>query len=156
MTLDLSRVYRFHVWNMAKIHQWFNEGDSLPFYRAWLRAEHLLRLDILLAEHREAFGTKREPLFGITGLNHLVFSRTGWSPDRVQQLSFADILLVLQKDLANVKIPEMVLELPDSVRWSDEYELYGQTEYRIELPPCLESEWNYTQAEKAQGLRKPE
>ncbi|MCZ0714391.1 hypothetical protein [Klebsiella quasipneumoniae] len=156
MTLDLSRVYRFHVWKMAKIHNWFTEGDSLPFYRAWLRAEHLLRLDILLAEHREAFGTKWEPLFGRKGLNHLVFSRTGWGPDQVQQLSFADILLVLQKDLAAVKIPEKVLELPDSVRWTDEYELYGQTEYRIELPPCLEREWDHTQAEKAQGLRKPE
>lgn len=156
MAFDFSRVYRFHVWKLAEIHNWFTEGDSVPCYRAWLRAEHLLRLDILLAEQRDALGTKWEPLFGRAGLNHLVFSRTGWSPAQVQQLSFADILLVLQKDLVAVKIPEKVLGLPDSVLWSDEYELYGQTEYRIELPPYLESEWDHTHAEKAQGLRKPQ
>ncbi|MBL5825389.1 ECs1072 family phage-associated protein [Serratia fonticola] len=150
----LAQLYRNHVWSIAKTKGWHTEGDAMPTYRAWIRAEQMLRLDVLIIEHRNQFATAWEPLLGYKALTHLLFVRTGWSPQEIEKLSFSETLLVLQQDLVNVQIPQGVLIVPDSVRWSLECEVSQQDPCRIEWPPCSEDEWDPTLAEKAQGWRR--
>ncbi|MFG0814712.1 hypothetical protein [Raoultella sp. FYR_9] len=150
----MQLLFRDHALNIARVKGWSVEGEGQPFYKAWLHAEQLLRLDILIIEHRKAFATDWQPLLERDALNHLLFARTGWVPTQIKQLSFADILFVLHEDLKAVKIPQEALELPESVKSGMAYEIHHQEPYRTELPPCSEDEWDPTRSEIIQGLRK--
>lgn len=46
----LKSLYQAHVLNVAATNRWCNSPEMLPDYRAWLRAETYLRLDILISE----------------------------------------------------------------------------------------------------------
>ncbi|EKQ7231422.1 TPA: hypothetical protein L9Q10_003111 [Klebsiella pneumoniae] len=151
---QIKSLLRAHAFHISRVKGWCTEGEGQPFYKAWLHAEQLLRLDMLIIGHRKAFATNWQPLLGKDALNHLLFARTGWMPTQIEQLSFADILLVLHEDLIGVQIPPEALELPDSVTSGMAYEIHSQEPYRTELPPCSEDEWDPTRSEIAQGLRK--
>ncbi|MFZ4219179.1 ECs1072 family phage-associated protein [Enterobacter ludwigii] len=154
-TNTLKSLLRSHALHVAEVKGWASEGEGQPFYRAWLHAELLLRLDMLIIEHRKAFATDWQPLPGEEALNHLLFVRTGWTPNQIKSLSFDDILLVLHEALKALHIPPEVLDLPEQVKGGRAYELHRSEPYRIELPPCSKKEWDPTLSEKAQGLRKP-
>ncbi|WP_139789870.1 ECs1072 family phage-associated protein [Klebsiella quasipneumoniae] len=156
MAIDYAKIFISHVRNVSKANKWLTEGEAVPTYRSWIRAEQLLRLDVVLIKHRERYSAPWEPLFGQNGITHLFATRYGWSPEQVRMLSFADVLLSLQQDLAEVDIPPEVLALPEYVRQSDEFEILSRGQYRTELPPCQEHEWDHTIAERDQGQRKPQ
>ncbi|HFX6862417.1 TPA: hypothetical protein ACIFNG_004100, partial [Klebsiella pneumoniae] len=142
MAIDYAKIFISHVRNVSKANKWLTEGEAVPTYRSWIRAEQLLRLDVVLIKHRERYSAPWEPLFGQNGITHLLATRYGWSPEQVRMLSFADVLLSLQQDLAEVDIPPEVLALPEYVRQSDEFEILSRGQYRTELPPCQEHEWD--------------
>lgn len=149
----LQSLFESHSRNIAKAHGWFSRGEALPTFKAWLRAEQLVRLDVLLAEHRVEYASLWEPLLGGRALTHLLYLRTGWSPDQISQLLLDDILLLLQLDLAVVNIPEEELRYPDYVQ--AELKQLIQGPYQIEWPHHSEEEWDPSLCEIAQGLRKP-
>lgn len=148
----LQSLFKTHAYHIASVKRWGSEGENIPYYKAWLHAELLLRLDMLLIEHRKQFATSWEPLLGRTGLNHLLFVRAGLTPPQVTQLSFDEILLVLHQDLKDVNIPAEAVKLPDSVLEGRAFEIHRKSPGQTELPPCSEDEWDPTFSEKAQGL----
>ncbi|MGK0688437.1 ECs1072 family phage-associated protein [Serratia marcescens] len=149
----LQSLFRKHAYHVASVKGWLSEGDGPPFYKAWLHAELLLRLDLLIFEHRKEAATAWEPLLGRRALNHLLFVRTNLTPEQIARLSFDEILLVLHQDLKAVNIPPEVLVLPDFVRNGLAFEIHHRSPGQTELPPCSEDEWDPTFAEIAQGLR---
>ncbi|EAW9081584.1 hypothetical protein AABH71_005461 [Salmonella enterica] len=152
---QIKSLFKAHAFHIARVKGWSTEGEGQPFYKAWLHAEQLLRLDMLIIEYRKAFATDWQPLLGFDALNHLLFSRTGWPPTEIKQLSFAEILLVLHEDLKALQIPPESLELPDSVTTGVACEIHRREPYRTELPPCSADEWDPTRSEIIQGLRNP-
>ena len=151
----LKSLYHKHAYKVAVVRSWSSEGEGIPHYKAWLHAEQLLRLDILIIEHRKKFTTPWEPLLGKRALNHLLFVRTGWSPSVISQLSFEDMLLGLHQDLVNLDIPSEILELPENIKQSRAFAIHNQEPHRTQLLPFLEQEWDPTLSEVIQGIRKP-
>lgn len=151
----LKSLFTQHARNIARYRKWSSEGEFIPTLKSWLRAEQFLRLDMLIMRYRNKHPSAWAPMKGFDALNQLVFSRTGWTLDRITQLSFADKLFVLHQDLADVNIPPAALELPESVTKLLEHALHERELYQTEWPPCSEEEWDPTLSEIAQGLRKP-
>ncbi|HCU0428835.1 hypothetical protein I5Q42_06290 [Serratia marcescens] len=149
----LQSLFQKHAYHIARVKGWCSEGEGIPYYKAWLHAEILLRLDLLIIEHRKKYATDWEPLLGDRALSHLIFVRTGWSPIQITALSFSETLLVLQQDLIAVNILPGVLSLPASVRNGRAFEIHHQYPGHTELPPCSVEEWDPTLSEIAQGLR---
>ncbi|MBG2634454.1 hypothetical protein I4552_26100 [Klebsiella michiganensis] len=149
----LQSLFESHARNIARAHGWHSRGETLPTFKAWLRAEQLVRLDMLLAEHREEYSSLWEPLLGKRVLTHFLHLRTGWSPEQISQLSLDDALLLLQQDLVVVNIPGEELLYPAYVQ--AELQQLIQCSYQIEWPPHLDEEWDPSFCEIALGLRKP-
>lgn len=150
----LQSLFESHARNVAKVNQWHSQGDALPTLKAWIRAEQLVRLDVLLMEHRQEYATDWEPLLGRNAITHLMFLRTGWPLDQISHLSFDEILLVLHLDLIKVRIPPEEIQVPQYIA----YELQQRKllPYQIEWPPHSEEEWDPLLCEIALGLRRPE
>ncbi|EMW2203321.1 MULTISPECIES: ECs1072 family phage-associated protein [Enterobacteriaceae] len=151
----LKSLFTQHARNIARYRKWSSEEDFIPALQSWLRAEQFLRLDILIMRYRNKHPSVWAPMKGFDALNQLVFSRTGWMPARISQLSFAEKLFVLHRDLADVNIPQEVLELPALVTESLKHAMHEQELYQTEWPPCSEEEWDPSLSEIAQGLKKP-
>ncbi len=149
----LNSLFHSHALKVSVVNNWVLDREGIPSLKAWIRAEMLVRLDVLIINHRKEFESDWCHLSGKTALRHLVFIRTGWTLEQIDKLSFPDMLFVLQQDLKAVNIRQEIFELPDAVRNSRSAAIYLQDQYRIELPPCSEQEWDHTLAEKAQGLR---
>ncbi|AYO37217.1 hypothetical protein [Serratia sp. P2ACOL2] len=148
----LQSLFRKHANHIARVKGWSSEGEGIPYYKAWLHAEILLRLDLLIIEHRNKYSADWEPLLGGRALSHLIFVRTGWSPTQITALSFSETLLVLHQELIALNIPMEVLVLPDSVRDGLAFEIHHQYPGQTALPPCSEDEWNPSFSEITQGL----
>ncbi|WP_368763437.1 ECs1072 family phage-associated protein [Klebsiella variicola] len=148
----LQSLFESHARNVAKVNKWYSKGDALPTLKAWIRAEQLVRLDVLLMKHRKEYATDWEPLLGANAVTHLMFLRTGWTPELISHLSFDDILLVLQQDLAGVKIPEGEIQVPQYV--AAELQQLKLLPYQIEWPPHSKGEWDPSLCETALGLRR--
>lgn len=149
---ELQELFNYHARKVAISQKWYTE-DGAPTLKAWVRAEQLVRLDFLLNLHRKEHGTLWEPLSGNKALTHLLFVKTGWSPEQISLLSFEEILLVLQQDLVTANIPEGELQYPQHIS----YDLMQKQRqpYQIEWPPHLADEWDPVRYEIIQGLRKP-
>jgi hypothetical protein len=63
MAIDYAKIFISHVRNVSKANKWLTEGEAVPTYRSWIRAEQLLRLDVVLIKHRERYSAPWEPLF---------------------------------------------------------------------------------------------
>lgn len=149
----LQGLFESHASNIAKVKGWYSHGEHTPTLKAWVRAEQFVRLDILLMEHRQEFATQWEPLLDYSALTHLVFVRTGWTPEQISHLSFDEILLVLQRDLSKVNISSEELQYPEDV--ANELQEMRQSQRQIEWPPHSDEEWDPSFCEIAMGLRKP-
>lgn len=152
--LKLTTLFREHAYQVAMKNGWHTEGECIPTYRAWLRAEQFLRLDILLAEHRAKYATLWEPMPSRKALHHYLFVHNELTPKQTNQLSLAEILLVLHADLAGVNIPEEVLESPCNGTRDPLAVLHEKFPLQTELPLCSDDEWDPLLAEKVLGLRK--
>lgn len=146
---SLYQKHASHAWNNRKRKL---NGDHSIDIEAYMRAEQLLRLDIALEKHRSIYATQWEPLAGITALNHLLFVRTGWTPQQIEALSFGDILLLLLKDLGDVSIPKGTTQLP--ARLEKENEALKRAGHQILLPPCSPEEWDHSLYEKLKDEHK--
>ena len=149
----LQSLFHKHAHHIANVKGWRSEGESTPFYKAWLHAELLLRLDLLIIEHRKESATTWEPLLGERGLNHLLLTRKNLTLGQIKLLSFDEILLVLHEDLKALDIETETLALPEAVKNGQAFEIHRQSPGQIELPPCSKDEWDPKLAEIAQGLR---
>ncbi|HAU3136269.1 TPA: hypothetical protein JDD40_002311 [Salmonella enterica subsp. diarizonae] len=157
MKLNLQNLYDDHARNVAKVNDWYDDKGAI-LYSAFIRAEQLLRLDILIAQYQEKFPTPWTPMTGRAAINHLLFSKTSREPDlveKVRQIAFPDIFFLLHEDLATVDIGGKALEVPGFVSDSREYRDHMEEKLHIELPPCSEAEWDWTLAGKNQVLNKP-
>ncbi|EQA4952885.1 ECs1072 family phage-associated protein [Salmonella enterica subsp. diarizonae serovar 47:i:z53] len=157
MKLKLQDLYDAHARHVAEVNDWYDEKGKMPLYRAFVRAEQLLRLDVLIAQYQDKFATTWEPVIGRVAINHLLFSKTSREPDQVEKvrkIAFPDIFFLLHEDLVNVEIPSGTLELLDSVKQSQEYLRHYTERYPIELPPCSENEWDHLLSMKHQVKRK--
>ncbi|HAO0321295.1 TPA: hypothetical protein IGZ64_001071 [Escherichia coli] len=157
MKLNLQNLYNDHARNVARVNNWYCNTGS-PLYSAFIRAEQLLRLDMLIIQYQKKFPTPWEPVNGRVAINHLLFSKTSREPDlveKVRRIAFPDIFFLLHEDLATVDIGDTPLEVPEFVNNSREYRDYTEEKRHIELPPCSEAEWDWTLAGKHQVLNKP-
>lgn len=149
----LQSLFESHARNIARAHGWHSRGETLPTFKAWLRAEQLVRLDVLLMEHRQEYATDWEPLLGHNAITHLMFLRTGWTPEQISHVSFDEILLVLHLDLVKVRIPPEEIQVPQYV--AAELQQLKLLPYQIEWPPHSKEEWDPSLCETALGLRRP-
>ncbi|ECU0308047.1 hypothetical protein C3U64_06700 [Salmonella enterica subsp. enterica serovar Stanley] len=155
--IDMFSLLRKHAAHIASKKDWFSDTKkTMPSLKAWLHAEQLLRLDLLLIRYREKFATVWEPLSGRRALNHLLFVRTNWPPAQISELSFDHILLILHEDLTSLGEDMDLPGLPDHVKTERDYAIHKNVPYRTGLIPCTEDEWDHTLCEIVQGLRIPE
>ncbi|ECI7782142.1 hypothetical protein E1578_23350 [Salmonella enterica subsp. enterica] len=155
--IDMFSLLRKHAAHIASKKDWFSDTKkTMSSLKAWLHAEQLLRLDLLLIRHREKFATVWEPLSGRRALNHLLFVRTNWPPAQISELSFDHILLILHEDLTSLGEDMDLPELPANIKSEIGYSAHKDAPYRTGLIPCTEDEWDHTLCEIVQGLRIPE
>ncbi|WP_420378136.1 ECs1072 family phage-associated protein [Yokenella regensburgei] len=131
---------------------WVTQGEGIPDWRAWLRAEQLLRLDLLIMAYNSSQSGDLTPLAGHNAISHILRLQTGLEAAHAASLSFADILHILQPALAAVNIPPEVQVYPEHVARSltNAYE-----EHRVSLPPCSEDEWDPSLSVTLQEMCKP-
>ncbi len=154
---DLKQLLRSHAFHVAEKHNWYCSGENggIPSLMAWLRAEQLFRLDMLLVKHRRSIADLWQQLPGETAFDHFIFTKTLWLPSQIELLSFSEKLWIVQKDLADLRTPEVVVRsIPDVIQEETRQLLRGQSESymlsQIQLPSCLREEWDHSLAMKVQ------
>ncbi|HFF9409309.1 TPA: hypothetical protein ACGFB9_002899 [Escherichia coli] len=148
----LKSLYQAHVLNVAAKNRWCNSPEMLPDYRAWLRAETYLRLDMLInALQKEA--PSIQPLQGVGAVRVLVSHHNALSVTEVRHLSFAELIFLLQPALESANIPPGVIQYPPHVDEQLQDVPYNQ---RAVLPPCSEAEWDHSLLKKYQDLYNPQ
>ncbi|EOG2982317.1 hypothetical protein ACK86M_004930, partial [Salmonella enterica] len=101
--MDSARnLFMAHLFHIANINHWKTTDELLPDYRAWLRADLYLRLDILLLSSQSWHEASRTITEGEGALRHLVSLQTGLSDDYLSQLSFSELLRILRTNLEAV------------------------------------------------------
>ncbi|EEJ5468911.1 hypothetical protein AU693_001837 [Salmonella enterica subsp. diarizonae] len=147
----LKSLYQAHIFHIARIKGWATDGEGVPDYRSWLRAEVYLRLDLLIAELHQSLPTYQGIPEGRAAVNYLVSSRTECSPFEAAQLSFSEALFALRSDLEAVNIPQELLTYPSHVL---EALNNLQSTQHVQLPPCSEDEWDQSYLKKYQEMYK--
>ncbi|EHF6858668.1 hypothetical protein OOO72_003277 [Salmonella enterica] len=147
----LKSLYHAHIFHIARTNGWITDGEGVPDYRAWLRAEIYLRLDLLIAELHQSLPVYHGGPDGRAAVSYLVSSRTGCSPSEASQLSFSEALFALHSDLEAVNIPEEVLAYPPHIQ---DALLSMQSNQHVQLPPCSEAEWDHSYLKKYQEMYK--
>lgn len=147
----LKSLYQAHIFHIARIKGWAINGEGVPDYRSWLRAEVYLRLDLLIAELHQSLPTYQGIPEGRAAVNYLVSSRTECSPSEAAQLSFSEALFALRSDLEAVNIPQELLAYPPHVL-DALHDL--QSNQHVQFPPCSEDEWDQSYLKKYQEMYK--
>lgn len=110
----LKSLYQAHVLNVAATNRWCNSPEMLPDYRARLRAETYLRLDILISELQKETASIHN-LQGIDAVRILVSRHSALSIIEVRHLSFSELIFLLQPALESANIPPEVIQYPPHV-----------------------------------------
>lgn len=142
-----------HLFHVADINNWKATDELLPDYRAWLRADLYLRLDILLLSSQSWHEASRTITEGDVALRRLVSLQTSLSDDCLSQLSFSELLLILRTDLEAVNTQEALPRIPPHV--AHEIEALQPDPHEL-LPPCSVEEWNYSLLMRYQGTYNPQ
>ncbi|ELV1713920.1 hypothetical protein QNR57_003157 [Escherichia coli] len=121
-------------------------------YRAWLRAETYLRLDILISELQKETASIHN-LQGIDAVRILVSRHSALSIIEVRHLSFSELIFLLQPALESANIPPEVIQYPPHVDEQLQDVPYNQ---RAGLTPCSEAEWDHSLLKKYQDLYNPQ
>ncbi|EEC7187121.1 hypothetical protein A8327_004805 [Escherichia coli] len=148
----LKSLYQAHVLNVAATNRWCNSPEMLPDYRAWLRAETYLRLDILISELQKETASIHN-LQGIDAVRILVSRHSALSIIEVRHLSFSELIFLLQPALESANIPPEVIQYPPHVDEQLQDVPYNQ---RAGLTPCSEVEWDHSLLKKYQDLYNPQ
>ncbi|CAD6040699.1 ECs1072 family phage-associated protein [Escherichia coli] len=149
----LKSLYRAHVLKVAAINHWQDGTDEmLPDYRAWLRAETYLRLDMLINALQKEAASIHNPQ-GVGAVRVLVSRHSALSISEVNQLSFSELIFLLQPALESVNIPSEVLWYPPHV---NQQLKSAQDNRHAGLTPCSEVEWDHTLLKKYQDLYNPQ
>nr|WP_318380468.1 hypothetical protein [uncultured Enterobacter sp.]DAL63542.1 MAG TPA_asm: hypothetical protein [Caudoviricetes sp.] len=82
-----------------------------PYYQVQNRAVLIFSLEVILASHREKFGTLASPLKGKIALEHLLLHKYKWPLSEIRSLSLQDALLALQEELVFENLPENAQEV---------------------------------------------
>ncbi|EIT4515427.1 hypothetical protein L2D43_003926 [Escherichia coli] len=149
----LKSLYRAHILKVAATNPWQEGTDEmLPDYRAWLRAETYLRLDMLINDlQKEAPST--QTLQGVGAVRVLVSRHNALSVTEVRQLSFAELIFLLQPALESVNIPSEVFRYPPHVNQQLQA---AQDNRHAGLTPCSEAEWDHSLLKRYQDLYNPQ
>lgn len=150
---SVKSLFMSHLFHITRLNNWTATDENLPDYRAWLRAELYLRLDTLLLSSQNWHKVSREITAGEGALLHLVSLRSEQSVDRLSQLSFAELLRILQPDLEEVNIQWALPGIPPHVSAVLDTQRFDTHEL---LPPCSAAEWNYPLLMKYQGTYSSE
>ena len=111
----MKALYRAHVLRVAFINQWFFGNEQLPDWRAWVRAETYLRLDMLIHELWDAIPETQNHQ-SLAAVQQLVSLHTDCSAVQAVNLSFPEGLDVLRSILEGVCIPPELLVYPEHVQ----------------------------------------
>lgn len=103
------------------------------------RAVQICMLDILLFEHRKKYATKFNGLNGKEALHHKLLLKYQWPLSTIRELSFPDVLLVLQDELRFENLPQDINSYLSKV---------SIIEYPANFADHPESEWDPDLAEK--------
>ncbi|HAT1683136.1 TPA: hypothetical protein I8Y21_003859 [Klebsiella oxytoca] len=147
----LKSLYHAHIFNVARTNNWITDGEGVPDYRSWLRAEIYLRLDLLIAELHRSSPSYLGDLNGRAAVNYLVSSRNEYSPSEAARLSFSEALFALRSDLEAVNIPSELLVYPSHIH--DALTAMQSTQH-VQLPPCSDAEWDCSYLKKYQEMYK--
>lgn len=140
----LQDLYHAHIQHIAKVNKWYTYGECAPDYRAWLRAETYLRLDMLITNLQIAF-LPNCILPGDSAVLELVSRQTGLPIIQAHRFSFAEALVALQPALEAVKIPPALRQYPPHVLKIIKNEQWNS---QIELPPYSRDEWDHSLMKK--------
>ncbi|EBV5082396.1 hypothetical protein DO659_03130 [Salmonella enterica subsp. enterica serovar Minnesota] len=149
----LKDLYHAHVLRVAHINNWFTvpRKEKRPDYRAWLRAETYLRLDILISNLQKTTPPGCQIPEGYDAVRLLVSLHSGLSIVQSHKLSFTESLHVLLPELDAIKISQWTLELPTCVR----NQLFlCQDRKLLSLPRPYRDEWDHTLLARYPGIPK--
>lgn len=143
----LKNLYRHHVMHVACTNKWLHQNP--PDYRARLRAEVYLRLDILNNDLYDLMGPEISKAEHLDAVHYLICFHTDLSEAQVAQLSFGESLELLLPFLEGVCIPQGVLEYPQEIPRQQQ----GlQSCWRDQLPLCSPGEWDRSRLMKLRDL----
>ncbi|EPR6404850.1 ECs1072 family phage-associated protein, partial [Yersinia enterocolitica] len=97
------------------------------------RSALIFALESILHLHREAHGTIWNPLEGRKALEHLLLQKYKWPLSEIRALSLADIVLLLQSELAPERLPEEVISVLRD---------FSSLTPKKSFPEFMEDEWD--------------
>lgn len=118
-------------------------GHELENFIAF-RALTLLKLDLLLINHRNSIDQERQFLFGKYTLHHYLFTKKGIQFSEAKKLNLHDILLILLQEISTYSLPtELMNLLNKEFNFSSNNIKYVKDEMRI----FKDSDWDFEPAD---------
>ncbi|HAS1202332.1 ECs1072 family phage-associated protein [Enterobacter hormaechei] len=118
-------------------------GHELESFIAF-RALTLLKLDLLLINHRNSIDQERLFLFGKNTLHHYLFTKKGIPFSEAKKLSLQDSLLILLQEVSTHSVPTELLNLlKNEFNFSSNNIKYVKDEFRV----FKDSDWDFEPAD---------
>jgi len=135
MARNLYDLYHSHFLHVAKQRDIKTSGmvDVAETNKAEARALYFLMLDSVLGDHRKKYGTQFNQLPDKQALVHFLVMKYQWTPKQINEMSLAELLLVVQDDLRYDKMNEQTQKFLDTQNWST---------INMNFDDFLENEWD--------------
>ncbi|WP_421505314.1 ECs1072 family phage-associated protein [Erwinia rhapontici] len=142
---DCFRLLLKHVENVASSldikYSSIDDVDSYVVYRAF----NILKLDLLLIEHKNQYDPDRFFLFGNKALHHYLFKKKNTSYLDAKQLSLHESMMLMIEDINSLTLsPEVIRYLRGQFNFNTPDIKSIENDRRI----IQDSEWNPDLAEK--------
>lgn len=125
----ISEIREIPVYGVVK-----EPGRSQVLNRSGL----IFALEIILAQHRNQFGTLWNPLNGRLALEHKLLMKYKWPLSEVKRITLKDALFLLQDELKLTELPELAQRVIHN---------FQAQRARAIFPDVLDEEWNPSQHE---------
>lgn len=97
------------------------------------RAILITTLDVILARHRQKFGTSYNLLSGRAALIHLLIKLYKWPTSLIRQMTLEDVFIALHDELAYENLPTSFQTFLSSI---------GANAYFLPFDDFIDGEWN--------------
>ncbi|HEP1897703.1 TPA: hypothetical protein VCC33_003536 [Kluyvera cryocrescens] len=134
-TVNYSNIYQAHLDTIHKVRSVPKMGavsqEELSMVKN--RAILITTLDVILARHRQKFGTSYNLLSGRAALIHLLIKLYKWPTSLIRQMTLEDVFIALHDELAYENLPTSFQTFLSSI---------GANAYFLPFDDFIDGEWN--------------
>ncbi|WP_105175883.1 ECs1072 family phage-associated protein [Escherichia albertii] len=119
MSVYIRDLYASHCENVGKCRGINTSGivQTIDKVKVESRAAFLTLLDLVLYEHRKKFSTPYNQLKGKNALIHLILMKHHWTPKKINEMEFDDLILSIQDELTFDKMSKRAKDFLDNLDW---------------------------------------